>query len=56
MADKEKVRQAFNDFEDDKFNDASDTLRQEIKKDMNSFLKDKLKLKNDPLKVETEEE
>jgi len=56
MADIEKVKQAFNDFEDDKFTNSSDTLKQEIRKDMNTFLKDKLGLKNDPLEVETEEE
>jgi len=56
MADIDKVKQAFNDFENEKFTSSADILRKEINKDINSFLKDKLQLKNDPLEIETDEE
>jgi len=55
MIDKDKIKQAFNNFEDDKFTIASDILRGEIKKNMNSFLKDKLELQNDVIDVENED-
>jgi hypothetical protein len=56
MANVDKIKQAFNDFEDEKYTNSSDILRKEIKQDINNFLKDKLQLKNDPLKIETDDD
>ncbi len=44
-----KIKQAFNDFSNDKFLDAEEVLKKVIKKGVNDHLKDKLHLKNDPL-------
>jgi len=54
MVDKEKVKKALDDFENEKFSDASDTIRGEVKISVNTFLKDKLSLKNDPLDIKSE--
>jgi hypothetical protein len=54
MVDKEKVKKALDDFENEKFSNASDILRGEIKNSVNTFLKDKLSLKNDPIEIKEE--
>ena len=56
--DKESVKKALDSFENDKFCDAKDILSGEIRKARDTFLKDKLGLKNDinPEPEETEEE
>lgn len=51
MVDKEKIKQAFNDFEEDNYTKSSDTLRGEVRSEINDFLKKKLELKNDPLDI-----
>jgi len=56
MVDKAKVRKAIDDFENDKFSDASNVIRKEVKITVNDFLKDKLGLKNNPLDIEKDEE
>lgn len=56
MVNKEKIKKALDAFENDEFSSSSDTLRSEIKNSVNTFLKDKLKLKNDPLEVSKDEE
>ena len=45
--DQEKVRKALDHFENDEYVDAKDILQQEIQTSRDSFLKDKLGLKND---------
>ena len=54
MVDKKNVKKAFDEFEDEEYTKASDTLRSEIKSSVNDFLKDKLNLENDPLDMEKE--
>lgn len=57
--DKEKIVQAFDAFEKEKYSDSEDILRAEIKQAVNDHLKDKLGLKTDPIvsaAPETEEE
>lgn len=49
--DKEKIVQAFDQFEKEKYTDSEDTIRGEIKQAVNDHLKDKLGLKNDPIVV-----
>ena len=44
--DAEKIRDALNSFEDDKFTDAKDILSTEIRRTKDEFLKNKLKLKD----------
>lgn len=56
MVDKVKVKKAFDDFENEKFSDASDAIRGEVRNSANTFLKDKLGLKNDPLDIKKDEE
>lgn len=56
MVDKIKVKKALDDFENEKFSDASDAIKGEIRVSVNTFLKDKLGLKNDPLDIKTDEE
>jgi len=46
--EKETVKKIVDDFEDDNFVDARETLKVEIKDKVNSYLKDKLDLQNDP--------
>lgn len=53
--DDEKVKDALDDFEDDKFSDAKEKLAGEIKKVRDEFLKSKLKLQKD-LEGKPEEE
>ena len=43
----EVVKKIVDDFEDDNFVDARETLKVEIKDKINSYLKDKLDLQND---------
>jgi hypothetical protein len=47
--DKEKVGQAFDAFEKEKYTDSEDIIRGEIKQAVNDHLKDKLGLKEDPI-------
>jgi len=47
--DKEKIVQAFDKFEKEKYSDSEDILRTEIRQAVNDHLKDKLGLKNDPI-------
>ena len=55
--DDEKVKDALDDFEDDKFTDAKEKLASEIGKARDEFLKAKLKLQQDlEDKAEKEEE
>lgn len=44
--DKEKIKDALDHFENDKFMDAKDILSTEIRKVKDGFLKDKLELKD----------
>ena len=54
--DKEKIKAALDDFEDDKFSDAKDVLKGEISKHKNEWLKSKLELKDDIDPVVNKEE
>ena len=56
--DQEKIKKALTDFEEDNYMDAKDAIGGEIRKARDTFLKDKLGLKNDinPEPEETEEE
>ena len=54
MVDKEKIKKALDNFENEKFSDASDLIKGEVKNSVNAFLKDKLGLKNDPIEVKAE--
>ena len=56
MADKEKIRDAFDAFQNEKFMDSEEILKQEIKQSINDHLKDKLKLKNDPIVSASDDE
>jgi hypothetical protein len=47
--DKEKIVSAFDAFVDEKYADSEEILRKELKQAVNDFLKDKLKLKGDPI-------
>ena len=47
--DKEKIVQAFDKFEKEKYSDSEDIIRGEIRQAVNDHLKDKLGLKNDPI-------
>jgi hypothetical protein len=49
--DKEKIKKALDDFEDDQYVDSKETLRDEIKKKVNDYLKKGLELEDDPLDV-----
>lgn len=49
--DKEKVKKALNSFEDEEYVDSKETLRSEIKKKVNSYLKDKTGVENDTIDV-----
>jgi len=51
--DKEKIKKALDDFENDEYVSSKETLKDEIRKAKNDFIKDKLGLKND---IEPEEE
>ena len=55
--DNEKIKSALDDFENDDFISAKDTLKQEIKGAISDFFKEKLDLQNDlEPKAETETE
>ena len=56
--DNEKIKSAMDDFENDNFIDAKDTLKAEIKGAISDFFKEKLDLQNDlePKAEETPEE
>lgn len=54
--DKEKVKKALDDFEEEQYVDSKETLRSEIKKKVNSYLKDKTGVENDPVDVSDEYE
>lgn len=57
--DKEKIKTALDDFENDNFIDAKDNLKAEIKGVVSDYFKDKLELQNDlepKAEVETEAE
>ena len=47
--EKEKIVQAFDAFEKEKYTDSEDIIRSEIKQAVNDHLKDKLDLKEDPI-------
>ena len=49
------IKEDADEFEDEEFTKASDTLRGEIKNSVNDFLKDKLNLKNNPIDIEEKE-
>lgn len=44
--DAEKIKQALDDFENDKYTNSKEILTQEIKKNLNDHLKTKLNLQN----------
>ena len=52
---KEKLRKALDDFEEEDFVSSKDTIRNEIKKKVNDYLKDKTEIKSDPVDVPEEE-
>ena len=54
--DNEKIRQAFDAFEKEKYTDSEDIIRGEIKQAVNDHLKDELGLKNDPIVTKSAEE
>lgn len=54
MVDSEKIKKSLDSFEDEKYSEASDLLRGEIKKSVNDFLKSKLNLTNNPLDIKEE--
>lgn len=54
--DKEQVKKAFDDFEDENYYDAEDALKKQIKQAKNDYLKSKLDLKNDVEDIEPEED
>jgi len=55
--DNEKIKDALDDFENDNFIDAKDTLKREIKGAISDYYKDKLELQNDlEPKVDTDTE
>ena len=45
--DKEKIKKALNDFESERYMDAKDALTGEVRKARDSFIKNKLGLKQD---------
>lgn len=53
--DKEQVKKAFDDFEDENYYDAEDTLKKQIKQAKNDHLKSKLGLENDVEDIETDD-
>ena len=56
MVDTKEIKKAFTDFENDEFTKSSETLRSEIRKGVDTFLKDKLQLKNGPLNIKVDED
>ena len=55
MDKEEKIKDAFDKFEDGKFTDAEDELRKVFRKTVNDHLKDKLELKNDVLDIKDDD-
>lgn len=53
--DTEKIKKAFDEFENDNFMDSKETLQQEIKKAVDNHLKDKVDLKTSPNDLEEDE-
>jgi len=49
---KEDIKKALDDFESDDFVESKDKLQKEIRKSVNTYLKDKLDLKQDVKDVE----
>ena len=54
MVNKEKVKSAIDDFENEKHTEAKETIKAEIRSSVNDYLKDKLGLKNDPIQSKEE--
>jgi len=52
--DKEQIKKAFDEFEDENYIDAEETLKDQLKQAKNDFLKDKLDLENDVEEIEAE--
>lgn len=46
---KDVIKKAFDEFEDDKFTDSKEKLKGEIRQGVNDYLKTKLGLEKDPL-------
>lgn len=53
---KQQIKKALDDFEDDNFVDSKETLKQEIKRKVNDYLKGELGTKNDPVEMDNDEE
>ena len=53
--DKEQIKKAFDEFEDENYIDAEETLKSQLKQAKNDFLKDKLDLENDVEEIEAED-
>jgi hypothetical protein len=53
---KEDIKKAFDDFENEKYSDSEARLKTIFKKKANDHLKDTLKLKNDVIKIDKEDE
>lgn len=51
----ETIKKVLDDFTEDKFTDAKESLRREISKAKNDYLKDRLNLKKDPVPQDPEE-
>ena len=54
--DKEAIKSALDNFEDDNFVDSKEILSKEIKKAKNDYLKDKLGLKKDVEDIDYDDE
>lgn len=54
--DKEKVKKALDDFEEENYVDSKETLRSEIKKKVDSYLKDKTGVEKNTIDVSDEYE
>jgi len=54
--DTEKIKTAFDKFVEDDFLGSKEILRKEILKKKNDYLKDKLNLQKDVIKIEDDEE
>lgn len=54
--DNEKIKKAFDEFEDDNYVDAEETLKSQIKKAKNDYLKKELDLEGDVEDIEPEDD
>ena len=55
--DKEQIKKALDDFENDEYTDSKETMKNQIKSKVNDYLKDKLELEQDPVDgIENNEE